>query len=373
MATVRAVIAVAAARGWIMHQMDVKNAFLHGELQEEVYVEQPPRYVDPGHPDYVCRLCKALYGLKQAPRAWHDRIAEYLVSIGFCRAHADHSLYILESDANNVVITIQVDDLIIVGDSATKIDHVKGLLKQEFEMKDLEELRYFLGIEVIRTPKGIWLSQRQYALYMLSKCGMANCKPILMPLDVNAKLSAHVGDVLEDVTMYMKIVGSLIYLTITRLDLSYIVGLESQFMQLPRKPHLDAIQRTLRYVQLTLDYELFYAADASLALYGYTDADWAGNIADRRSMSGFMFSFWIVVVTWSSKKQPTIALSSTSAEYRGAANATCEVTSLHTLLGDLGVQVDKQVVIYYDNLTSIQLARNPVFHAWTKHVDVHYH
>ena len=201
MTTVRVVIAVAASQGWIMHQMDVKNAFLHGELQEEVYVEQPLGYVDPGHQYYVCKLCKALYGLKQAPRAWHDQIVEYFVSVGFCRAHANHSLYVHESDIGIVVITIYVDDLIIVGDSAMEIDHVKGLLKREFEMKDLGELRYFLGIEVIKTPKSIWLLQRQYALDMLPKYGMADCKPIAMPLDVNAKLSAQVGDVLEDVTM----------------------------------------------------------------------------------------------------------------------------------------------------------------------------
>ena len=126
--------------------MDVKNAFLHGELQEEVYVEQPPGYIDPSHPGYVCRLRKALYGLKQAPRAWHDRIAKYLMSVGFCKAHADHSLYVHESDAGIVVITIYVDELIIMGDSGMDIDHVKGLLKQEFEIKDFGELRYFLSI-----------------------------------------------------------------------------------------------------------------------------------------------------------------------------------------------------------------------------------
>ena len=336
--------------------MDVKNAFLHGKLQAEVYVEQPPGYVDPGHPNYVCRLCKALYGLKQAPRAWHDRIVEYLVSVGFCRAHADHSLYVHESDAGIVVITIYVDDLISVGDSAIEIDRVKYLLKQEFEMKDLGELRYFLSMEVIKTPKGIWLSQRQYGLDMLSKYGMVDCKPILMPLDVNAKLSAQVGDVVEDVTMYRKIVGSLIYLTITRPDLSYTVGLESQFMQLPRKPHLDAVRCTLRYVRLTLDYALFYAVDTPLALYGYTNEDWAGSIADRRSTSGFMFSFGSAAATWSSKKQPMVALSRTEAEYRGAAVAACEVAWLRTLLGDLGVQVDEQVVIHCDNLSNIQMS-----------------
>ena len=208
---------------------------------------------------------------------------------------------------------------------------------------------------------------------MLSKYGMANCKPVAMPLDVNAKLSAQVGDAIKDVIMYKKIVGSLIYLTITRPGLSYTVGLESQFMQLPRKPHLDAVQCTLCYVQSTLDYALFYAADVPLALYGYTDADWAGSIADRRSTSGFMFSFGSAAITWSSKKQPTVALLSTEAEYKGTTVAACEVAWLHTLLGELGVQVDQQVVIHCDNLSSIQLARNPVFHARTKHIEVHYH
>ena len=136
---------------------------------------------------------------------------------------------------------------------------------------------------------------------------------------------------------------------------------------------MDAVQRTLCYVQSTLDYALFYATDAPLALYGYTYAYWAGSIADRRSTSGFMFSFGSAAVTWSSKKQPTVALSSTEAKYRGAAVAACEVAWLHTLLGDLGVQVDEQVVIHCDNLSSIQLARNPVFHARTKHIEVHYH
>ena len=129
MATVRVVIVVAASKGWNMHQMDVKNAFLHGELQEEVYVEQPLGYVHPNYPDYVCRLRKALYGFKQAPRAWHDRIADYLMNIGFHRAHADHSLYVHDNDIGIVAITMYVDDLIIVGDNAMEIDHVKGLLK----------------------------------------------------------------------------------------------------------------------------------------------------------------------------------------------------------------------------------------------------
>ncbi|MCO5590823.1 hypothetical protein L7F22_044798 [Adiantum nelumboides] len=202
---------------------------------------------------------------------------------------------------------------------------------------------------------------------------MADCKPISMPLDQNVKLRADEGQVLEDVTMYWQIVGSLIYLTISRPDLSYTVGLKSQFMQLPRKPHLDVVRRTLRYVSATLDYALFYEASTELQLSGFTDADWAGSVCDRRSTSGFMFSLGSAAITWSSKKQPTIALSSTEAGYRGAAVAVCEVAWLELLLGDLGIQVQRPVVIHCDNFSSIQLAQNPVFHARTKHIEVHYH
>jgi hypothetical protein len=173
--------------------------------------------------------------------------------------------------------------------------------------------------------------------------------------------------------MYWKIVGSFIYMTITRPNLNYTVGLESQFIQVPRKRHLDDVRHTLRYVSATADYGLFYEASMELEVHGYVDADWAGSISDRRSTSGFMFSFGSATVTWSSKKEPTVALSSTEAEYKGAAMAACEVVWLRKLLGDLGLHVDRQVVIYCDNLSSIQLARNPVFHARTKHIEVHYH
>jgi len=164
-------------------------------------------------------------------------------------------------------------------------------------MKDLGELKFFLGIEVIRTPEGIWLLQRQYALDMLSKYGMVGYKPISVPLNQNGKLSADAGEVLEDTTMYKKIVGSLIYMTITRPDLNYTVGLESQFMQVPRKPHLDGVRHTLYYVSAVADYGFFYEVSTELQVHGYIDADWVGSISDRRSTSSFMFSFGSAAVT----------------------------------------------------------------------------
>ncbi len=207
--------------------MDVKNAFLHGDLQEEVYIEQPPGYVDQTHPNLVCRLKKALYGLKQAPRVWSDKIGEYVVTSGFQTSNANFWLCVKKIDHGIVVIVIYVDDLIIIGDSDADISDLKKLLKQKFEMKDLGELRYFLGIEVIRSLKGIWLLQRQYALNKLFEYGMIGCKPISIPLEQNVKLSADEGNLMEDTTMYKHIMGSLIYMTITKPNLSYVVGVVS--------------------------------------------------------------------------------------------------------------------------------------------------
>jgi hypothetical protein len=212
-----------------------------------------------------------------------------------------------------IVIVIYIDDLIITGDSDADIFDLNKFLKQMFEMKDLGELRYFFDIEVIQSPKGIWLLQRQYALNKLSEYGMTGCKPISIPLEQNVKLSVDERDIVEDTTMYRCIVGSLIYMTITRLDLSYAVGVVNQFMQTPRKPHLDAVRRILRYIKHTLQCGIFYEAKSQLQVHGYTDADWASNVSDRRSTNGFMFSFGSGAISWSSKKQPTVALSNTEA------------------------------------------------------------
>jgi hypothetical protein len=169
MTTVRAIIAMAAAKGWSLHQMDVKNVFLHGDLHEEMYMEQPPGYVDQTHPILVCRLKKALYNLKQALRAWSDKIGQYFVTSGFQTSNADFSLYVKKTDHGIVIIVIYVDDLIITRDSDVDIFNLKKFLKQKFEMKDLGELHFFLGIEVIQSPKRIWLLQRQYAFEQIDR------------------------------------------------------------------------------------------------------------------------------------------------------------------------------------------------------------
>ncbi|MCO5580368.1 hypothetical protein L7F22_034235 [Adiantum nelumboides] len=218
-----------------------------------------------------------------------------------------------KTDAEIVIITIYVDDLIIGGDALEDVEHVKALLGKQFDMRDLGELRYFLGIEMIHNEGGVWLSQKKYGLDMLMKYGMADCKPISTPLDQIFKLRIDEGEVLDDNTMY---------------------------------------------------------TGTGTWLHG---SDWPGSVFYRQSTSGYMFSFGSVAVTWSSKKQPIVALSSTEVEYSGATTAACEVAWLKMLLQDLEIQVQDSIVIYCDNINSIQLAQSPVFHACTKHIEVHYH
>jgi hypothetical protein len=373
MTTIRAIVAMAAAKGWSLYQMDVKNVFLHGDLNEEVYMEQPPGYVDQTHPNLVCRLKKALYSLKQTLKACSDKVSQYFVTSGFKTSNANFALYVKKIGHGIIIIIIYVDDLIITGNSDTYIFDLKKLLKQKFEMKDLRELRYFLGIKVIQSPKGTWLLQKQYALNKLTEYWMTGCKLISIPLEQNVKLSADEGDLVEDTTMYKRILGNLIYMTITRPDLSYAIGVVSQFMQTPRKSHLDAVRRILRYIKHTLQCGIFYEAKSQLQVHGYTNANWVGNVLDRRSTSGFMFSFGSGVVSWSSKKQPIVALSSTEIEYKGAAIVAYEIVWLQKPLSHLGQSVDGLVVIYCDNISSILLANNLVYHARTKHIKVHYH
>ena len=231
MTTVHTIIDVAATKGWHLHQMDVKNAFLQGELEEEVYMIQPPGFESRVHPNVVCRLKKPLYGLKQAPRAWHSKITQYLHQIGFRMSKSDTSLYFRSDSDSPIVIILYMDDLVIRGKDLAEINKVKSLLSGLFEMKDLHELHYFLGIEVIRTPVRILISQRHYVLNLLYKFGLTKCKPVSTPLNQNLKIDVDSGTAVCEPTKYRQLIGSLIYLTITRPDLSYSVGLLSQFME----------------------------------------------------------------------------------------------------------------------------------------------
>ncbi|KAE8725434.1 Indole-3-acetic acid-amido synthetase GH3.17 [Hibiscus syriacus] len=371
--TVRVLLALAANKDWNLWQMDVKNAFLHGELDREIYMTQPMGFQSQDHPEYVCKLRKALYGLKQAPRAWYGKIAEFLTKSGYSVTPADSSLFVKANEGKLAIVLVYVDDLIITGDDEAEILQTKENLSVRFQMKELGQLKHFLGLEVDRTHEGIFLCQQKYAKDLLKRFGMLECKSTSTPMEPNIKMCAHEGKDLEDATMYRQLVGSLIYLTLTRPDISYAVGVMSRYMQNPKKPHLEAVRRILRYVKNTIDYGLLYKKGEDCKLVGYCDADYAGDHDTRRSTTGYVFKLGSGTISWCSKRQPTVSLSTTEAEYRAAAMAAQESTWLIQLMNNLHQPVDYAIPLYYDNQSAIRLAENPVFHARTKHVEVHFH
>ncbi|KAH7428366.1 hypothetical protein KP509_10G089200 [Ceratopteris richardii] len=245
-------------------------------------------------------------------------------------------------------------------------------MREEFKISDLGSLTYFLGLEVVYKDHGLFLTQRKYIKDMLAKFKMQDCKIAGTPMEVNHKLSSHEGELIEDITSYQSLVGSLNYATLTRVDICYNVSVLSQFMHTPRKPHMDAAKRILKYLKGTINEGLYYPYVSVLGLKLFSDADWAGSKEDRRSTSGYLTFADSKLISWSSKKQPTIALSSTEAEYRGLAIATQEAMWMKTLFKDLGLEFGTPT-IFGDNMSSIHLAANPIFHARTKHIEVHYH
>ncbi|GJT39854.1 ribonuclease H-like domain-containing protein [Tanacetum coccineum] len=221
-ATIRTVLSLALARNWPVHQLDVKNAFLNGDLTETVYMYQPPGFVDSRFPHHVCRLQRSLYGLKQAPRAWFQRFAGYALRVGFTSSRCDSSLFIYQHGTEVAYLLIYVDDIVLTASSTDLLQRIISSLHKEFDMTDLGALNYFLGISVTRDARGMFLSQKKYAMELLERAHMSNCNSTRTPVDTESKLGSD-GDPVSDSTLYRSLAGGLQYLTFTRPDISYVV------------------------------------------------------------------------------------------------------------------------------------------------------
>ncbi|XP_021857849.2 uncharacterized mitochondrial protein AtMg00810-like [Spinacia oleracea] len=318
--TIHTVLGLAMAQKWIIHQLDVKNAFLHGDLKETVYMYQPLDFVDRRAPNHVCLLRKALYGLKEAPRAWYQRFANFLLQMGFIIAMSDTSLFTFKHGDDIAYLLLYVDDIILVTSSNNLRGHMITTLQTEFPMSDLGPLNYFLGISVTRTPSFMLLSQQKYAHDILERAGMCNCKLAATPVDTQSKLSVESGPKVQDPTKYRNLAGALQYLTFTRPDVAYAIRQVCLFMHDRREPYFDALKRILRYVQGTIDHGLHLYPTTVLQFITYTDADWAGCPDTRRSTSGYCCFLGNNLISWPSKRQHTLSRSSAEAEYRGVAN-----------------------------------------------------
>ncbi|KAM7529809.1 hypothetical protein LguiB_033219 [Lonicera macranthoides] len=371
MTTVRTLISVASVRQWTIHQMDVKNAFLHGDLSEVVYMQPPPGL--PHSPGQVCKLRRAIYGLKQAPRAWFEKFSTAILNHGFTQSAHDSAMFTYSSSQGIVILLIYVDDMIITGDDLNGIRHLKAYLGSCFEMKDLGNLRYFLGIEVDHSSTGYFISQVKYASDIINRAGLTDNKIADTPLEMNAKFSPSDGNPLANPTLYRQLVGSLNYLTITRPDISHAVHIVSQFMSTPRSVHFAAVLRIIRYVKGTIHKGLYFSSASNLTLQGYSDSDWAGDITDRRSTTGFCIFLGDSLISWKSKKQTVVARFSAEAEYRALAHTTSEIIWLRWLLQDMGVSLSGPTPLFCDNQSAIQIAHNDVFHERTKHIEVDCH
>ncbi|GIL57256.1 hypothetical protein Vafri_12510 [Volvox africanus] len=374
-ASLRALLAVAAAKKMIVHQMDVSTAFLNGELEEELWMQQPPGY-ESQDKTLACRLQKSIYGLKQAPRCWYDKLSEDLAKFGLLPTQADPALFVKMDENGRVYALVHVDDLIIASDSKALVMAVKQAIGACFKVRDLGEAKMYLGMEIRRpSQEEIILSQQHYIEQLLERHSMTDAKPRSTPLPPGTKvLPAGESDiVLEDPTPYRKLVGELNYLaTSTRPDISQALSFLARFMATPMKGHLNLALGVLRYLSGTRELGLRFGGQDKNRAEGFSDSDWAGDPMTRRSTSGYVFLLNGAAISWSSQLQRTVAASSVEAEYQATASAVREALWLRKLACDLDLE-EGAIEIYLDSQGALSLGKNAIISARSKHIDVHHH
>ena len=373
--TFRTLLAIAATRKLNVKHYDVKTAFLNGDIKEDLYMSQPDGYGVKGKENLVCKLKKSLYGLKQSARAWNTKVNDVLLSHGFSRSKADQCLYAKCHQNKWMYVLAYVDDLIIVHEDEDEINRLGQILNQEFETKDLGELKHYLGIQIERKEDGSYcLSQSCKITALVLKFGLSEAKGASIPMDTAYPKLSGEYDLLPDNDQYREAVGALLYIaTTTRPDISAAMSILCRRVSKPRQRDWTAVKQVLRYLKQTIDLKLEISANTNLNLAGYVDADWAGDSSDRKSTSGYLFQLGSNLVLWSSKKQMSVALSSTEAEYVSAAQASQEILWLRQLLIDIGEPATQATVLFEDNQGCIKLANKDKVSTRTKHIDIKYH
>jgi len=375
--TLRALLAKAAADDMDLHLLDIKTAFLNGDLEENIYTCQPEGYVQ-GDPTLACRLNKTLYGLKQAPRAWHNRLHRELESYGYRASEADPGLYIYNGKTADIYLLVYVDDILIASKDSALIKGVKQRLSESFDARDLGEVSSYLGMTITRDRGSgtIKISQPRMTNDLISKFGMDDSKIRPIPMSASIKFTKDEGEPLDKAKYpYSELLGSLMYLSVcTRPDISFVTGSLARYMANPTTVHWQAAKGVLRYLAATADYGITFGGSgpSDLELFGYCDSDYAGDLDTRRSTTGYVFSLNGGAISWQSKRQPTVAASTTEAEYMAAAAAVKEGLWLRKLLCDLGINT-KTINILADNQSAIKILRNPISSLRSKHIDVIHH
>jgi len=370
--SLRALLSVVAARDLELHHLDIKTAFLNGELEEEIYINQPPCYEHGS--GMVCKLHKSLYGLKQAPRAWYTRLKHELEEIGFSASGADPGLFIRPTGGIVSYILVYVDDLLLAASDKRVVQDLKDVLSSIFDLRDMGDATYFLGMEIQRSRSDhvLLLSQRRFSNELVHKFGLSDAKPKSVPLSTAARLSRNDGQPATD-KPYSELVGALLYLSVcTRPDFAQCVGVLARYMSAPTCAHWEAAKSILRYLCGTVNLGLRFARGSDITVLGYCDADYAGEVDTRKSTTGYVFILHDAAISWSSRLQPTVATSTSEAEYMAAASAIKEALWLRKLLNDLHDPVNT-ITILCDNQGALKLLKHPVASVRSKHIDIMHH
>ncbi|GJS35314.1 retrovirus-related pol polyprotein from transposon TNT 1-94 [Tanacetum coccineum] len=365
-------LAFPAHMNMVVYQMDVKTAFLNGNLREEAYVSQPNGFVDPDKPNYVYKLKKALYGLKQAPRAWYDMLSSFLISNDFSKGSVDPTLFIRREGKELLLVQIYVDDIIFVASTLELCDLFAKIMCSKFKMSMMGKISFFLGLQISQSPRGIFINQSKYALESLKKYGFESCDPVDTPMVEKSKLDEDKEGKAVDPSHYRGMIGTLLYLTASRPDLQFAICMCARYQARPTEKHLNAVKRIFRYLKGTVHRGLWYPKDSSIALTAFADADHAGCQDTRRSTSGSIQLLGDRLVSWSSKRQKSAAISSTEAEYIALSGCCAQVLWMRSQLTDYGFGFNK-IPMYCDNKSAIALCCNNVQHSRSKHIDIRFH
>ncbi|GJW56131.1 putative ribonuclease H-like domain-containing protein [Tanacetum coccineum] len=355
-----------------VYQMDVKSAFLYGKIDEEVYVSQPPGFLDPKYPQKVYKVVKALYGLHQAPRAWYATLSTFLLKNGYRRGTIDKTLFIKKDKHDIILVQVYVDDIIFGSTKKSWCDEFEALMKSRFQMSSMGELTFFLGLQVKQKADGIFISQDKYVAEILKKFDFANVKTASTPIETQKPLvkDEEASDV--DVHLYRSMIGSLMYLTASRPDIMFAVCACSRFQVTPKSSHLSAVKRIFRYLKGKPKLGLWYPRVSSFDLESYSDSDYAGANLDRKSTTGGCQFLGRRLISWQCKKQTIVATSTTEAEYVAAASCCGQVLWIQNQMLDYGFNF-MNTKIYIDNESTICIVKNPVYHSKTKHIAIRHH
>ncbi|GJT76576.1 retrovirus-related pol polyprotein from transposon TNT 1-94 [Tanacetum coccineum] len=355
------------AKGYAQEEgIDFEESFAPVARLEAVYVAQPEGFVDPDHPEKVYLLRKALYGLKQAPRAWYDELSNFLMSKGFTKGTIDPTLFKIKYGEDILLVQIYVDDIIFGSTNPKYSKRFEKLMHSRFEMSLMGEMKFFLGLQIHQSPKGIFINQAKYALEILKKHNMDNCHSIGTPLATKPKLDVDLSGEPVDQSDYRSKIGSLMYLTSSRPDLVQAVCYCARYQARPTQKHLKEVKRIFKYLKGTINMGLWYPKDSGFKLTAFSDADHAGCLDTRKSTSGGIHFLGDKLVSWMSKKQNCTAMSSAEAEYVALSASCAQVMWMRTQLQDYGFNYNK-IPLYCDSQSAIAISCNPVQHSRTKH------